>query len=311
MKGGFSTLAVLPSNVAAVEAAYMFSGKLSVRVALVGPSGWGKSHLLLAAADCLRRQTGVSVVHQPAIPWLNNQARPEAPVVLILDDVQDALTRPKERQALRAALEMRARLSRPTMLSFTMDGPSRALKSLLPARNWQIAALKAPQVSERQAVLRRIADREGLSLPDRLYGFLARKVGGNGNSLVGAVQRLRAMQPRWVHLDDEFRAIGMLQPIMADSTGWDVRDFIADELEPLLENLAPVLSVEARRQIVVFFMSRTFHVPEHDIASFFDLSPGKVHAMAVAGERLIQQTGPGAHTLDQCHQHLAKALEIA
>ena len=47
----FNSLAALPSNVEAIEAALMFSAGLNPFVAIVGPSGWGKSHLLGATSS--------------------------------------------------------------------------------------------------------------------------------------------------------------------------------------------------------------------------------------------------------------------
>ena len=46
----FAAYAPLPSNVEAIDAALRFSAGHEILVALVGPSGWGKSHLLGAAA---------------------------------------------------------------------------------------------------------------------------------------------------------------------------------------------------------------------------------------------------------------------
>ena len=55
---GFDTLAVVPSNVRAVESGLLFANGLLAHVAVVGPSGWGKSHLLEAVANHIACERG-------------------------------------------------------------------------------------------------------------------------------------------------------------------------------------------------------------------------------------------------------------
>jgi chromosomal replication initiation ATPase DnaA len=89
--GGFRTFAVLPSNVAAVEAAMLFAGEIQPFVAIVGPGGWGKTHLLEAAACRLRGERGcarLSVVQ--ASDWATGARNATPNLPLILDNAQDA-----------------------------------------------------------------------------------------------------------------------------------------------------------------------------------------------------------------------------
>ena len=55
MGRNFDTIATLPSNVEAVEAALQFAVGANPFMVLVGPSGWGKTHLLECVATRLRQ----------------------------------------------------------------------------------------------------------------------------------------------------------------------------------------------------------------------------------------------------------------
>src|SRR5512133_2618354 len=182
----FRSMATLPSNVEAIEAAMLFSTGLENLVAVIGPSGWGKSHLLTAAADRMRMEFGLSTVEvQNVGDWLTNNCRQAQFMPVILDDVQTCLSSTKTKQHLRLALERRAKAARPTLLSFTASAMDRQIKSLLPQlREWTVVPIKAPTPSERVLVVRQMCKSEGLTLSDTLVDLIAKKVNGNGRTYI-------------------------------------------------------------------------------------------------------------------------------
>src|SRR5436305_2223096 len=115
----FGSFMCLPSNMHALESARLFSNRSASFVALVGPSGWGKTHLLRASSDALRPEFLRSVGVSEASDYAVNPSRPDVHAPLLLDNVQGALDRSRARLQLRLALERRVRSGRPTLLSFT------------------------------------------------------------------------------------------------------------------------------------------------------------------------------------------------
>src|SRR5471030_3525138 len=100
----FGSLAALPSNVEAIEAALMFSAGLNPFVALVGPSGWGKTHLLNAVGHRLALDTIVPPERLLVSEYLLSSQKADIPGPLILDDVQEALGKSRMKMALRVNL---------------------------------------------------------------------------------------------------------------------------------------------------------------------------------------------------------------
>ena len=141
----FSSLAALPSNVEAIEASLLFATGAVSHAAIAGPSGWGKTHLLEAAAARLAPDLGARPEIHSALEWLSNGGRYDVAGPLILDNVQDVLDRSKPRLGLRVMLERRLRTGKPTMLAFTAQKPTRQIRNFLPVcREWSIGTVAAP-----------------------------------------------------------------------------------------------------------------------------------------------------------------------
>ncbi len=66
----FGSLAHVPSNMLAVQAAERFASGISNFVAIVGPSGWGKSHLLASVANRVAQREGSAPQVLTATEWL-------------------------------------------------------------------------------------------------------------------------------------------------------------------------------------------------------------------------------------------------
>src|SRR5688572_30068178 len=87
----FGTLAALPSNVRAIESGLLFASGIHPFVAVVGPSGWGKSHLLHAVATRLGEDECLPPEVLSAQDWIAGGMRSDSGRALLLDNVQDAL----------------------------------------------------------------------------------------------------------------------------------------------------------------------------------------------------------------------------
>ena len=217
-------LAALPSNVEAIEAALMFSAGVTPFVAIVGPSGWGKTHLLNSVAHRLSHDLYVLPEPMSVGDYLANPSRGEAAGPLLLDDVQEALGKSRMKMSLRVNLERRVKCGKPTLLAFTSPRPSRALKAYLPlTRDWTIATMGAAEPAERVLLLHQMSAAEGLALSPRLSRVIADHMHGNGRTLAGALKRLRLSGTNWLDTNATLRAFGLLDPFFADNGNWDLK----------------------------------------------------------------------------------------
>jgi chromosomal replication initiation ATPase DnaA len=283
----FRSMATLPSNVEAIEAAMLFSTGLENLVAVIGPSGWGKSHLLTAAADRMRLEFGLSAVEVLNVDdWLSNSCRQAPFMPVILDDVQTCLSSSKVKQHLRLALERRAKAGRPTMLSFTASAMDRQIKSLLPQfRDWTVVPIKSPTCAERVLVVRQMCKSEGLTLSDSLVDLIAKKVNGNGRTYIGALKRLRLQQSIWLTVQEVLRACGVLNPFLSNNSSWDLREHIIRIVSAVLHN-KNVHNCDAI-EISAYLMLREAWLSEAQIADYVNTQPKTVYAMAAKVEQAI------------------------
>ncbi|HMS54071.1 MAG TPA: DnaA/Hda family protein [Fimbriimonadaceae bacterium] len=269
---GFETLAPLPSNIEAIEAALLFSSGLNTLTAIAGPSGWGKSHLLRAASEHMAKVGSSRPNVEAAVDWVEAQKFADSNQPLILDDVQDVLGKPRLRLMFRLALERRVRSNRATLLSFTAPKACRQIRSALPStRNWTVVCLEAPHPAERHLVLRQIASNEGVSLSEPLIRLLASRLKGDGRTLQGAVRRLGLESPIWLGEESALRASGLLAPFFADNSTWDLRDHVYEH--------ASKFPTDSPRNLAVVALRRVACMPESDIAKYFGISQGEVYAI--------------------------------
>lgn len=271
----FASFAALPSNVEAVEAALRFSATLEPFVTIVGPSGWGKSHLLNATAS--RVAQGSPPARLASVGDFLRGAETDGPGALLLDECQEVLTKPKMRLMLRLILERRVRMGRPTLLSFTMARPSRPLTNLLPAeKHWNVALLEAPASQERALLIEQMATAEGLALSRRLIRIMATRMHGNGRTLSGALKRLRLSGASWLDSSATLRACGLLDPFFSDNPGWDLKLKIARLAERNSARFGRVLPTD----LAIYTMLREAALGEADVARALEIEPSAAYLRA-------------------------------
>lgn len=272
----FASLAALPSNVEAIEAAHMFSTGKSPLVAIVGPSGWGKSHLLQAVARRLALECEATPDCLSVHDYLAGAARPEASH-LLLDDVQDFLARPRPRMEIRLALERRVRSGRPVMLAFTVPKPSRQIRSFVPSsRDWTFATMGEAHPAERVLVLNQMALAEGLTLSPRLVRILANQMHGSARTLAGALKRLRLAGAQWLDAEDTLRALGILDLCFVDNCGWDLKIKILKIADASKTQFAKVAALD----LALYVMLHKANLGESDVARALGITPAAAYQRA-------------------------------
>lgn len=309
-RDGFSSLAALPSNVQAIEFSLLFSSGIQSFVAIHGPTGWGKTHLLHAVAKVLRRRHSQTVKVVSALEWASNNPKWDTSAPIILDDAQDALMQVRSKQTLKLALEKRVISGRPTLVSFSADRSLRALKSFLPCqRDWVIGSIAEPNSRERELVVRQIASSKGVAVAPAIVTLLAKKTKGNGRSIDGALERLRLIQERWVCGDSVLKACGVLGPYLCDHNGWDLRDHVHEHICATADNWAERGSqVSWPRKLSVYIMLVDIGIAEKEVASYFKMTPGEAYACSQQVAALIGAS-PAREFYEACRTRLLHSIE--
>ena len=283
----FNSLAALPSNVEAIEAALMFSAGLNPFVAIVGPSGWGKSHLLGAVASRLSHEQQISAERTTVSDYLANPVRPEVTHPLILDDAQDALTKNRLKQGLRICLERRVKCGKPTILAFTAPKPTRMLRALLPSsKDWTIATMGAAEPAERLLLLHQMSVAEGLLISPRLSKVISDQMHGNGRTLAGALKRLRLSGTNWLDPNATLRAFGLLDPFFADNGSWDLKHKILKAADASRE-IYPKISTT---DLALYTMLHEAGLSEITVARSAGIEPADAYLRASSFKTYVQES---------------------
>lgn len=278
----FDTLAPLPSNVEAIESAMLFAQGLLPFLAIVGPSGWGKTHILEATARKIRDAFGRPVEVCGALDWIGVAGRAPSSEPVLLDNVQDALRRAREKQVLRIELERRIAAGKPTMLCYTFEQPPTRFRSHLPvSRAWCVNRIQAPSGAEREILVRHIAGIEGVQLATTLVRVLSHRLGGNGRTVQGALHRLRLVGDAWTDATSVLRALGLLNLFFADESSWDLREHVH-------EAVAQAGAIGPRfgaTDLGAYVMLKIAHLPEDLVALFYGITPAEAYSRAASLER--------------------------
>lgn len=268
----------------ALESARLFANRAAPFVALVGPSGWGKSHLLHATSETLRSEFLRSAGVSEAADYALNPGRRDVHAPLLLDNVRCALDRSRVRLQLRLALERRVRSGRPTMLCFTGSVNSATMRSFLPHfKDWIVCPIAAPKTNERESLVRQMAGKEDLDLSRCLYWLLSTQLGGNASTILGALKRLRLYHTHWSDPSMTLRACGVLNPYFADNSGWDLREHIYTCAQQFPSEGMTI----DRKALAVFAMLRIALLAEAEVAHFMEMEPAAVYTSAIRFEARV------------------------
>ncbi|MFZ4507544.1 MAG: AAA family ATPase [Fimbriimonas sp.] len=292
----FASLAVLPSNVEALEEGLHFTTGRQTFMAITGPSGWGKTHLLEAIAYRLTQTHGQTIHVVGAMDFLANPTRMNSPLPLLVDDVHEPLARRKQQDILRRALERRVRAKRPTVLAFTTPKPTHEIRHLLPnSREWAILNIRAPEPAERLTLIQHLAQEEGLSMANSLLRIMAFQIFGNGNTLVGALKRLRLSGPEWLTARASLRACGLLGPFFTDNPDWDLRA----KLHQLSEQSRSMFPLVQSDELAIYALLHIAECCEADVARSFGIEPSEAYTRAGRFMRQASETAVVARYIDQ------------
>lgn len=276
--GGFQSLSTLSSNIDAIETVVRFSEGLHDHVAVFGPSGWGKTHLLHALAELLAKPGSERVSVHAGLQWANSSVRPDLSDPLILDDVQDVLCHPRARHAFRQRLDLRVRTGRRTLLAWSSADGGRRARVVLPSiQHWTLVEIHEPRTSERSQVALQIASVNGLQISQPIATLIARHLHGNGRSILGAVQRLRLVKSNWTAHEDVIPACGVLSPYLLGQNGWDPRDHVHDAVQRVLGNASTRFS---KSEICSYLMLDEMGLGETEVATFLRVPPSTAYNRA-------------------------------
>ncbi|MCG9894584.1 MAG: hypothetical protein MH204_03800 [Fimbriimonadaceae bacterium] len=270
---------ILPSNrIAFLRMAEVAQGRRSFLVVL-GPTGWGKTELLKAAADLSDDEAAGSPIHVTALDFL---ARPMMHLrrgAVMLDDVRLVERRPRERARLRGLVESRRQRGLPTLICLDCrreDGLLRELSRT--AAPQDVVTISPPSVSERERLVRHQAARLGLDLDPSLADSLACRLGGNGSTMTAALKRLRLISSDWRSSDRILRAFGILFPCLNESAEWDLRDLAGEAVR----RSAPGAGTESRDAWTAWLLLMEIGLGEDPVSRYLHTPPGTAHRQAMA-----------------------------
>jgi hypothetical protein len=277
----FSSLAHLSSNQAAIQAAERFASGQSKFAAIIGPSGWGKSHLLVSVANEFAQRDGLPPQLLMATEWLLGIAQARTGAPLLLDNVQDLLTKPRLQTALRAAITQRVQAGQSTLLSFTTAKAGRSLRVMLPSpRTWEWAYIQAPLPAERVLVLNHMAAAEHLTLSAPLVRLLASRLRGNGRTLLGALKRLKLYGADWHDASLTLRACGILDMFFRDNSDWDLCEAI----------FTACRQSQFGADLAIYLLLREASLSEAHVAQFFGVAPSAAYQRSTAVAAAMAQS---------------------
>jgi len=279
----FRSVVVVPSNSDAVDAALLFSSGLETLVAIHGPSGYGKTHLLSVVHHRLRRLHGAGVppIADAAVAEHGNGLENASEPVL-LDNAEVCLGRSRHRQRVHLLLERRVRAGRPTLVAFGGADLERAIRRFLPQhRSWRIEALGRMSAAERLTMLRQMSASLDLRVGDPVLRLLAESVRGCPGTMRGVLTRMLSVQRNWDGPWAVLEACGALAPVLSGDGLWDARDHILQAVETLSASLPADLQAW---EVASYAMIRAARVPEEQAAAALGVEPGRAYAAAAKVE---------------------------
>ena len=280
----FLRFASLGSNQAALQLARDFA-RGAVPFGLIGgASGWGKSHLLSAAAEAVGKDSNVQLVSSIELGKVQNLTKAD---VLIVDDIHLAQNQQKANQRLTMELERRVRAKRPTLCSGDTRN-SGFLRRIIPVqRRWHYALVEVPSFEERLTILKKIAEAEQIQLGGETAGLICSLVIGDGRSLVGALTRLRVAVGTDLRAFPPIRIAGALCPLLPEDDSFDICAIVVDCVSQGLSLRLKRERPNITKMVSVQILRVQGRLPEPYVADYFGLTNGDAFRLQKEAEQSL------------------------
>ena len=199
------------AHAAALAAADSPGEKLYNPLFIYGDTGLGKTHLVHAIGNRIRKQNPearilyvtaeqftndlIDALRYRRMPEFRDQYRKQASVLLI-DDVQFLSGKDRTQEELFHTFEWLN--ERGTQIVFTADVLPREIKGFEPrlrtrCESGMLADTQAPDMETLTAILRQKSENQGMVIPDDVAQWITARVHGNVRELEGAINRLNAV----------------------------------------------------------------------------------------------------------------------
>lgn len=272
----FRSFATLRSNYSAVEHVLRFLDFSRSSVAIAGPHGWGKSHLLAAVNENLQEQGVRTVVFQSGRDVRYRRVSDED--VLLVDDLQDAFTDFELSRCMRGLLDRRLRAGSRTMVFIGNAANVRGVRGALPhGRLWSIGMISKPNCEDRERLVQCVAESQRVKLSTPVRRLIALHLLGDGNTIYGAISRLKLAKRDWSEPATAIAACGILMPYMPGRGGWDVRDFC---YEAVSRALGGISDRESSMEIAAYLMLEHVGLSESLVAAFFNCTISEAYRLS-------------------------------
>lgn len=300
----FDTVARLDSNARAIDACVKFSVREVDLLAVVGPAGCGKSHLLEIASHELATNLDMDVRVYRASEYLAS-APTDTPTILILDDVHEIAEKKRPLQHLYWMLERRVRAKRPVLLSFTGRSVNRSVKNSLPmVRDWEFAGIGNADLADRRKLCTKLIEAEGLTVSPQFVEILSRHMNGTGRTFAGALKRLKLTTSSWTGDRMTLAACGAIGPFFEDSGDWD----LAHAILHIAHHRAASFPSIKPTEMALHTMMKVAELSETQAARCLDIAPGVAYSRCRTFAKHVDGDEHAAHQVEEFVRAVVREL---
>ena len=300
-----------PSNQLAFAAAKTTAARLghSSPLVLYGPTSVGKTHLLEAICGDVRRVRGgpqaiylsaeqfttlfLEALHGGGLPVFRRKYR--GLDLLIVDDIQFLAGKKATLIELLHTTDMLLREGR--QLVFAADRPPSELGELGPELTTRlqgglVCQIEMPEYETRLGIVRRLAERMAIEVPDEVRQFIAVKITTHARELSGALNRLDATsralgQPISMALAEQALADTVRRHARSVRLG-DIDQAVCQVfgLQPqTLQSDVKAREVSHPRMLAMWLARRHTRAALSEIGSFFG---GRSHSTVISAEKKVR-----------------------